>query len=117
MCTLKQIEMVERHSTQKSWAVPESLIQMVDDKKFLAAQAHAYGLCNLLSAGGAGRQPSLKDSKGLTQLLAIRTVFGIQNMIQYYCNCKFIDIRMFTCKSEVLSCMQVDSHDHYRQAP
>ena len=78
MCTLKQIEMVECHSTQKSWAIPESLIQMVGNKKFLVVQAHAYGLCNLLSAGGAGRQPSLKDSKGLTQLLAIRTVFGIQ---------------------------------------
>ena len=95
MCTLKEIEMVERHSTQRSWAIPESLIQMVEDKKFLAVQAHAYGLCNLLSAGGAGRQ-----------------CLVLNNMIQYYSNCKFSGIRRFTCKSGILSCMQVHSHGH-----
>ena len=70
--TLSTIESIECHATKKKWIIPDNLFEICEDEKFLQISASSYGLCNLLSHGTVGKNPSLKSSNGLTSLLLKR---------------------------------------------
>lgn len=56
------------HCNEKKWVVPENYI----DDDWLQLPAACYGLCNLLNSGSVGKTPSLKQSKGLQELVKKR---------------------------------------------
>lgn len=75
--TEHQVELGFQHyvafsATGKKWLVPDSLIKTDDDHTWLQIATANYGLCNLLSKGSVGKQPTLKGSKGLGALLEMR---------------------------------------------
>lgn len=56
------------HCNKKKWVIAQALL----DDGWLQISASCYGLCNLLSEGTVGRQPSLKNSTGLQSLIQKR---------------------------------------------
>jgi len=59
-------------TTGKKWLIPSPLIKDSGDHKWLQIVTANYGLCNLLTEGSVGKQPTLKGSKGLSELLGMR---------------------------------------------
>ena len=73
--TVGQQHFVYLKATNKKWLIQDCYVKEMEsgDGKWLQLSSACYGLCNLLCHGQIGRQPTLKGSPGLVQLLEKRT--------------------------------------------